>query len=275
MTGRIYVSMTRIKEWYNSNYLYFTFFVICMYFCWRFHSRQSDSEVIYAEFVAKYGSYTVANVFGWIKDRFIADFGWSSRQIINFFASIFLLFPRLWGICNALLCTLAGWSIGKLFNFKGIEFQVLALLSVFIYNHWITFSAGWLLGTIAYTWSSYMVLIAAQILWNRGYEKNRLQYSILLLCVAYAANEELTAIGLFFILPVVAWAKRDCARMVCLLQTIVVLEIIWVAFCPGNRSRLSAETGRWFPEFAKFSILQKMQLGFSVTMGKIWLAASV
>ncbi|MFR5190739.1 MAG: hypothetical protein ACLTEH_05855, partial [Clostridia bacterium] len=47
---------------------------------------------------------------------------------------------------------------------------------------------------------------------------------------------------------------------------IAILSLLFIMTCPGNKQRSLEETQRWYPEYASFQVIEKMQLGLTATM---------
>lgn len=47
---------------------------------------------------------------------------------------------------------------------------------------------------------------------------------------------------------------------------VVLLDLVWILYCPGNEARQMQETQRWYPIFENFGVLKKAELGISNTL---------
>lgn len=210
---------------------------------------------------------------GFVQGRY---FGWSSRVIIEFILCLTLKTSKyLWILLEALMVTLACYSISKIFvkdNKK--ENNIMLIAMILIYPYTIMHQAGWAATTINYMWPLAMCLFSLIPIKKIWYgEKIKLwEYPLYTVSLLFAGNHEQASSLLvcFYILFTIIMIVRDKKiKPYMLIQSTLALgSIIFILTCPGNYVRQEEEMRR-FIDFGMLTFLDKFVLGFTSTFGQI------
>lgn len=208
-----------------------------------------------------------------VKDRY---YNWSSRVIIEFILCLTLKTSKyLWILMEALMVTLVGYSISKIFIKDDKKENNLILISmILIYPYTIMHQAGWAATTINYMWplaTCLFALIPIKKIWYN--EKIKLwEYPLYTLALIFAGNQEQSSAILvcFYILfTIIMFVKNKKVKPYMVIQTIIAIcSIVFILTCPGNYVRQQAEMRR-FIDFEMLTFLDKFVLGFTSTFGEI------
>ncbi len=206
---------------------------------------------------------TVPLSLNWITDRYTT---WSSRIFIDS-ASIFLA-RNMWlfRILNAFIIVLLFDTFAKLTIGRKVETLFLLVLFFLSLPMTLFLSAGLVATSLNYLWPVTLIFYVISKMEENLELKNILGLSILVL---FATNQEqvFVAFTLFLIGKIVSDVytlhKVQISRIVFLCVTIVNLLII--TLCPGNTKRTQWSIKALFPDFGKFNIWDKANLGVSNT----------
>lgn len=201
---------------------------------------------------------------------------WSSRVIIEFTLCLVLKTSKyMWILLEALMVTLACFSISKIFTKENNKENNLMLMSmVLIYPYTIMHQAGWAATTINYMWplaTCLFALIPIKKIWNN--EKIKFfEYPLYTLALIFAGNQEQTSAILvcFYLIFTIIMSVRDKKiKPYMIFQVIVsIASIIFILSCPGNYIRQQEEMRR-FIDFEMLTFLDKFVLGFTATFREI------
>jgi hypothetical protein len=195
-----------------------------------------------------------------------AYFDWSSRILIMpvaaFFAGNSFLFFE---IVNVLVYSLMAVMVSKLFITENKRHYHWVLMLMLFCVPFITMmtTAGWVVTNIHYMWPLTAALVAVYpIKKYLGYESIRwFEYPIYLFCTFFSMNMELMAgtLVLIYVAYVIYFylVKRPF-QYGQIIALILIVNIIYILFCPGNAVRESSEIVTNFPEYASFGIIQKL-----------------
>lgn len=213
------------------------------------------------------------NITGFVQERY---FNWSSRVIIEYILCLTLKTSKyLWILLEALMVTIVGYSISKIFvkdNKK--ENNAILISMILIYPYTIMHQAGWAATTINYMWPLAMCLFALIPIKKMWYgEKIKLwEYPLYSVSLLFAGNHEQASSLLvcFYILFTVIMIVRDKKiKPYMLIQSVLALSsIIFILTCPGNYVRQEEEMRR-FIDFGMLTFLDKFVLGFTSSFGQI------
>lgn len=224
---------------------------------------------------------------GALYDSFVKDwnasfnmyFSWSSRTFVNFIMYQMEVHSKiLFALITGLFFFLMLISVSKIVNEKQIfRFDIsigLALMTIpFVYYS----TAGWIATTSTYLYPICAATYALTTLKTSKSEKTPIWQRILL-CVAtiYAANNEQILIVLMFIFGVFSLerfrSQHHLGTLIIIQDILLLFDLLWFYFSPGNRARGVEEIPRWFPEFKNMNFLNKMDMGFTTTMQHVLFA---
>lgn len=210
---------------------------------------------------------------GFVQERY---FNWSSRVIIEFILCLTLKTSKyLWILLEALMVTIVGYSISKIFVKDNKKANNSILISmILIYPYTIMHQAGWAATTINYMWPLAMCLFALIPIKKIWYnEKIKFfEYPFYTAALLFAGNHEQASSLLvcFYILFTIIMIIRDKkVKPYMIIQSIWALSsIIFILTCPGNYIRQEEEMRR-FIDFGMLTFLDKFVLGFTSTFGQI------
>ncbi|MCC8137021.1 MAG: DUF6056 family protein [Clostridiales bacterium] len=139
----------------------------------------------------------------------------------------------------------------------------LFLLPVQMHN-----GAGWITTTMNYLWPVTLGFLPLILLrkWETGKRICSYEYPVCAIGCFLGSFQEQTAAVLFVLFLLYAIGRRIQRQkmplfgyMLCLITFGV---LVFTLTCPGNAARSAAETQTWFPEFASYTIGEKILTGF-------------
>lgn len=259
--------LNKMQKKIEDNFPFILIFLSVLFFEIFFYQRLADELTIYNNFHAQYHELNFGNFLAFLVDTMKKDIlQWSSRTIIDFVSIIMIFCIPLWEIVNALLYAVLAKSLCVIFDFKKLEYVIITTAMIGVVPQTLYLGAGWLMTSIAYFWPVVLAVATFALFLNREKKYSRFRLILSGLCILYAANEEIMCIVLVAAFPVLMFTRREYIKPACVMEGIVILELLWALFCPGNRGRSLAEEGRWFADFSTLSVVKKMELGFSTTM---------
>lgn len=210
---------------------------------------------------------------GFVQERY---FNWSSRVIIEFILCLTLKTSKyLWILLEALMVTIVGYSISKIFvkdNKK--ENNVMLVSMILIYPYTIMHQAGWAATTINYMWPLAMCLFALIPIKKIWYgEKIKMwEYPLYTFATLFAGNHEQTSsilVCTYILFTIIMIVRDKKVKPYMLIQSIIsIASIAFILTCPGNYVRQEEEMRR-FIDFGMLTFLEKFVLGFTSTFGQI------
>ena len=221
-------------------------------------------------------SVTGTSVWSYVGPRY---YNWSSRLIIEFvLCSVLKISKYLWILIEALMVTLAGYSISKLFIKKDEnqnENIIMLVAMILIYPIMQMNSAGWAATTINYMWPMAMglfSLIPIRKVWD-GEKIKFWQYPLYVFALLFSANQEQSCailFGTYLLFAILMIIKNKKIHPFIVIQNVLVIaSLIFILTCPGNSIRTETEIANQFKDFEMFTILDKIGLGLTSTMGLI------
>lgn len=199
---------------------------------------------------------------------------WTSRLVIEIGEVIFCGFLPLfiWKFINIGMYILLLYSISKLIiteNKRQMNFVLTgALLCIPIF---ILAEAGWVATMNNYIWTAATGLYA-MIPLRKIYDNEKIsifQAVTYIIAIIYAANQEQMA-GILFIIyacfTFVYVRNKKVRPLIFVLDAIIIFSLISILLCPGNAFRKVQEIANWYPDYANFGILKKLQLGLTSMM---------
>ena len=221
-------------------------------------------------------SVTGTSVWSYVGPRY---YTWSSRLIIEFIlCSVLKISKYLWILIEALMVTLAGYSISKLFvknNESKKENTIMLTSMILIYPIVLMNGAGWAATTINYMWplaTGLFALIPIRKIWDE--EKIKFwQYPLYIIAMIFATNQEQVCailLGTYLLFTVFLIIKNKKIHPFMIVQTLIVIaSLIFILICPGNAARTETEIQNQFKDFEMLTVLDKIGLGLTSTMGLI------
>lgn len=202
---------------------------------------------------------------------------WTSRLIIEtLLTTLTRTSIYVWRILDTLIYTIGAYCIIKLINpKKNKDMILLGLALIFIYPYEKISSAGWVATTLNYSWCFVggMLAFLPLIKKSQNEKVNVFIYIISIIGLLYAVNQEQACALIFgfnflYLLNSIFKTKKiDKYNIFALI--ISTISLVFILTCPGNAVRTTKEITTWYPEFAKFGILQKTYLGFLPTVGML------
>ena len=221
-------------------------------------------------------SVTGTSVWSYVGPRY---YTWSSRLIIEFvLCSVLKISKYLWILIEALMVSLAGYSISKLFikNDDNKKENIIMLVAmILLYPITQMNSAGWAATTINYMWPMALglfSLISIKKAWD-GEKIKFWQYSLYVIALIFAANQEQACailFGTYLLFAILMIIKNKKIHPFIVIQNILVIaSLVFILTCPGNGVRTQTEIENQFKDFEMLTILDKIGLGLTSTMGVI------
>lgn len=214
---------------------------------------------------------------------------WSSRFLTE---SLFCVFsslpPLIWRLANPLVITglalLTGYFCGAagmgiptakkpfLYSAKG-PFVLSAnwLICIFFWLYsWPNLStAGWIVTSIAYLWTSFFLLAALLPLLKalRGRRSSPALWAAALAAQLFATNMEQGALLFLFLLlgALVCFFIKEEKLPVCfwVQAALCIGMLVFIFTCPGNAVRAAVETTSFYPDYPMLSLFHKIEIGIS------------
>lgn len=221
-------------------------------------------------------SVTGTSIWSYVGPRY---YNWSSRLIIEFvLCSVLKISKYLWILVEALMVTLAGYSIAKLFvknNDNKNENMIMLVAMILIYPIMQMNSAGWAATTINYMWplaTGLFALIPIRKIWD-GEKIKFWQYPLYALALIFSGNQEQACailFGTYLLFTVLMIIKNKKIHPFMIIQNLLIIaSLIFILTCPGNNIRTQTEIADQFKDFEMLTVLDKIGLGFTSTMGLI------
>lgn len=255
------------KSWKNTGYIYLFFFLCVLLLHANMQMFQDDL-----------GYLEKANR-GILYSSAVHYITWSSRNFIELVMMITLKIGfGFWKIVDSLMWCVFVYSICSLFgdNMKRQDVLWACILALLMPISLLDGSTGWCATTTNYFWTTilgFYALIPIKKWWeNETIPKWHLWvYRIALL---YAANLELVcavlSATLLICVVVFKYENKTMYKEIRGHFLFVVLELVYILTCPGNRARYVSEVGTWFPEYKDLNLLQKISMGAGATFYQLF-----
>lgn len=219
-------------------------------------------------------SVTGNSIISYVAPRY---FNWTSRFLIEYVLCFVLKISKyLWILIEALMVTLAGYSISRIFIKENkTQNNVMLLFMILIYPLNAMNSAGWAATTVNYMWplaTCLFALIPIRKIWDD--EKIKFwEFPLYTISLIFAGNQEQTCAilcGTYILFTILMIIKNKKIHPYMIIQTILIIaSIIFILTCPGNYVRTEQETIEIFKDFDMLTFLDKFSLGLTSTMGFI------
>lgn len=198
---------------------------------------------------------------------------WSSRLVIEAVMVVVLQVGMiLFHLINIALYVLLAWSISKLFvnhNKKILNYVICLCFTMFpiaIFN-----TAGWVATFTNYLWPCalgvFSLLYIKKIV--KGEHIKKIEYPLYFIALVYACNQEQMAailLACFLIFFVYSIKKKKLNVATVLYVIVTIASILFILTCPGNKVRNVGEIAYWYPNYATFDLLDKLQLAITSAM---------
>lgn len=203
---------------------------------------------------------------------------WSSRIAIEGLLILLTRFPILWRLLDTLVAISISILLARLVNPENSRTKNIVLCALwFVYPMHLTWTAGFIATTLNYTWPLAAALLAITPLVKQyqGREVKTWEYIAAFPALLFACFQELVCATLLLTLlgslfyRIFFEKKLPIFQIACV--AVCVGMLIFALTCPGNDNRTLSETATWFPEYADFSIFQKVEIGFSSMMKVMFL----
>lgn len=203
---------------------------------------------------------------------------WSSRSVIELALVYLVNAPWLWRLLNTVMMTICAVVPAFLVNWRQPKntapSQILAgagltvLIPGSLYNE-----TGWMATTLNYEWVvafDLLVVLSIVALLNQ-WRHPKLWGAFGVFTTIYGANQEqsnvLLLCGLMLtILYLIKQKNFTPVKVLSCYELIVLLELAYIKFSPGNVARYHDEVKHWFPNFESLSLLKKFEIGYSTTL---------
>lgn len=266
---------TRIKE--NLHYLPFILLgAALLYFHFHIETNHGDDVVFRARALTP-----DFNLFLWLKERYMT---WSSRTIIEMLMMIMVALPQtVWRILNAVLMTVTSVFISKIFCKEEYNFQknwIIAGLS-FTIDVAILKEAGWIATSLNYIWPLAFGMISIYLIKKvcRNQEVRFYEYIIYTICLLIGISSEQLVFVLLIVFGAgnVIWyqANKRINKYLAVQLLICIAGLVNAMACPGNALRTADSIEQFFPAFADFGIIKKVELGISYTLKTLFLQDNI
>ena len=203
-------------------------------------------------------------------------FSWSSRLLIESSVNIFSKNLFLWGLITIVFGAILFWSLNRILGNKRISQSLLMFGLLLLTNFFILASAGIFATTINYLWPmSCFSFVIAMLLRPFKNKKMKVLSNIIIwpLYIFAICNEQIALLGIILFAGFVIYNlynKKRIPKKIIILLILSCVGLINVLLCPGNSMRISIETGNYWPEFANFSLKNKIIVGFVATFSRLF-----
>lgn len=263
------------KEKLEKKLLYYLPFVVLLILELCIHSRIDTNwgDDLWFTNVAQKNDF---NLLSWLYERYQV---WSSRTLIEAVLMIIVQLPRIiWAIVDSCMITLSAIFLVKNIGEQGKHRQLGCVIPmlIFLMPYTQVNSAGWIATTVNYMWPLACGIVAIYPI--RKYIENKklngFEYIFYTVCLLFSANSEQMCFILIMVYVtcciyyIINNKKLFLAggKYIIFQTALSVGMLVYIMICPGNQLRSVQETRTWFPEFADFSLLKKIELGISTTI---------
>lgn len=246
---------------------YYVFFIVLFYSVFHFFIKPDYwDDATYMKDLGRFGY----NIFTYTSYRYHAG---SSRIFVEICLSIIAALPNIiWKIADVLMIALLYLQLDYFSEYalfvKGKGRATLLALLVCAYPFSAMASAGWMATTTNYLWVLALGMYAInRIVKVAVYQKtlSAAEHVCMVLAILYSASYELMAAILFLAVTaaiVYQRVKKEKTPFILwVVMAIVILLLVYIACCPGNRNRILSDAENWMPEYFQLYILDKIRMG--------------
>ncbi|MDD6306369.1 MAG: DUF6056 family protein [Clostridiales bacterium] len=198
---------------------------------------------------------------------------WSSRMAIEFVLIPLVNYPLLWKVIDILVFTGIPVLLYRILQQEGDSEEENRILSFLISGFTLLYpfsdmvSAGWIATTTNYLWPLFCLLFLAFLAKKLVCGKRILWYEAaagILFCIYGSSQEQVAAILLvLLVLTMIYFGRRKQWKqpLLFVFTVIDVISLITILRCPGNAIRSAQEIEGRMPQFANFSVWEKIYMG--------------
>ena len=218
------------------------------------------------------------NIFNFLALRYNE---WSSRIIIE---AILVVLSNtkvniiIWKMIDILMFELLAYSIYYLFikeqqNKNELIWTLIFVVLIIPFSIWN--SAGWIATTTNYLWPLSLGMYVFTLLKKNLNSVKIKWYKTILYIFAtlYATNQEQMAAIIFGIYTLyflynilIKKTKSFLNTTTIIIYLISIVSLAFILTCPGNQVRSIQETEKWYPEYADYGMISKIELGITSMM---------
>lgn len=251
--------------------------VSCLLIFYLTNYSVNHDDIAFAGYPSKYSS-----CLSFIDVRYHT---WSSRIIIEAIIYNLIVHPTTWKILNILIMLLLLHSILKITDSLKIYWiKYIALVLILLIPTTVLYEVGFIVTSINYLWTTTLSLYGLSVIVDliKG-KKISTRKGILYLLASFIGfnSEQMEAVaGITLFVSIIYFTNKyntsdNNAKAISqfLKQYWILfvefllsfLSLIFIATCPGNEVRYTLEMSRWFPAYASYSVLEKIQIGITST----------
>lgn len=259
------MTKNRKNSFFKNYYMFFILFAVVLIFFMK--TTKNGDDIIYS---------------GYLVDRSLKQFlidryeNWTSRLIIE--TILVLLCSKvpytIFCFLNSATYVIMTIILSKIFNKeqnKNINIFLCFLVLLYPLSH--IGSAGYMATSINYllplTCLFYSIYVVLQIINSEKISK--ISYIIAIITSLIACNMEqmcIVFVGFLFLAEIFIIINKKSIKKnwyLILLFAISIIELIFIAKCPGNSNRYNKEIKNWYNEFANYGLPSKIYLGIVPT----------
>lgn len=143
---------------------------------------------------------------------------------------------------------------------------LLSALTVLMLPFYEMETAGFVATTANYLLPLTTTVISYSLLLNRNEKISIIEGVALTLFCLFSCNHEQFAVVLALLAFLNLKVNSKINKRAVLVLITAIFSLVFIFTCPGNALRLISETQYWMPEFAHFSIYDKVKLGVGTTL---------
>ena len=204
---------------------------------------------------------------------------WSSRVVIELFVLLSLKIPYFWKLITSLAMTILVISPLYFSKKKGEEVNpamyIFSALLFFLIPITLHNETGWVATSANYLWvlafGLFSLFPIKQILVDEHYSRSL--YALSLPALFFASNQEQMCMILLLVLGTsVVYLATQARSFLALIPHLVVVgvNLLVILLSPGNQARFDQEVHHWFPEYNELSFFQKIDIGYSSSLKKLF-----
>lgn len=201
---------------------------------------------------------------------------WSSRLAIEAVLIPIVHCPLLWRIADIAVYTTVPVLLCRLLDITGTgRWYTAALVLLYPFSDMV--SAGWISTTTNYLWPLWCTLFLGTLV-KKMHRQERIApletAGGILACIYAGSQEQAAVILLFLFVSEILFSfskKRFKMPLLYVICGINIISLISILLCPGNAIRTMQETEGRMPEFAGFSVWEKLYMGL-VNVERIFIA---
>lgn len=264
---------------------FFVFLVILLVVHWMFNVATGDYPT-FKTIVSKHPLFSLAKN-GYLNYRYET---WSSRSLIEFDVGILVSIPTaIWRILDSVIFASIAVLISKLFNKNSFQYNALACVFVGLFmisSSEILWSAGCIATTTNYIWPFCFILIHFYLLKEFVFKNKEISKFkeilidlVLIVTLLEAVSSEqllVMVVGAYlFIIIYCLYKKIEIPKIMYLFIALIAINFIYDFYCGGNANRVAVVTKLGFPDYAKFTIINKLDVGINYFLSRILMGKDI